>query len=133
MTKRVQASHHAKRPNSPNASNRTRDEVFDPGRKLDLIYPESTIIGVRPDYRIRQVLIDRVRDLVCDPLTPAEYLRRPYLLRSRWLVSGTDANLAKPNRASGGRCETLGIPRFRVAVKVVSPRSVNANLSKSCH
>ena len=42
MTKRVQASHHAVRPNLPNASNRTRDEVFDPGRKLDLIYPEST-------------------------------------------------------------------------------------------
>ena len=62
----------------------------EPGDKLDLIYPNTTLIDARPMYRLRQLLVHRVRDLVSQPLTPDEFLLRPMILRSRLLLSGID-------------------------------------------
>ena len=35
----------------------------------------------------------RIRDLLSDPLTPAEFLRRPFVRRSRWLIKAWDEGL----------------------------------------
>ncbi len=36
--------------------------------------------------------VERARDLVADPLSVKEFFRRPFLSRSRWLVSGYDVD-----------------------------------------
>lgn len=61
---------------------------FDPGTEVEISYPESTHVHHwRPDrVQRREIVIHGVRDLVTDPLTVAEFMRRPFLLRSRWLV-----------------------------------------------
>lgn len=61
---------------------------FDPGMAVEISYPHSTHVRFwRPeDCRKREIVIHTVRDLVTDPLTVAEFMRRPFLLRSRWLV-----------------------------------------------
>jgi len=61
---------------------------FDPGMEVEISYPNSTHVRFwRPeDFRKRQIVIHTLRDLVTDPLTVAEFMRRPFLLRSRWLV-----------------------------------------------
>lgn len=61
---------------------------FDPGMEVEISYPNSTHVRFwRPeDCRKREIVIHTVRDLVTDPLTVAEFMRRPFLLRSRWLV-----------------------------------------------
>lgn len=61
---------------------------FDPGMEVEISYPNSTHVRFwRPeDCRKRQIVIHTLRDLVTDPLTVAEFMRRPFLLRSRWLV-----------------------------------------------
>jgi len=62
--------------------------TFEPGTEVEISYPESThVLHWRPDRcRRRDIIIHHVRDLVTDPLTVAEFMRRPFLLRSRWLV-----------------------------------------------
>lgn len=37
---------------------------------------------------LKHFQIGRARDLLASPLTPEEFLRRPFLLRSRWLIEG---------------------------------------------
>jgi len=63
-------------------------EQFDPGTEVEICYPESTHVRFwRPDkMRRRKIVIQSVRDLVTDPLSVQEFMRRPFLLRSRWLV-----------------------------------------------
>lgn len=58
------------------------------GKRLRLTYPASTVIGSATDWTDREVVVYRVRDLVTEPLTPEEFLRRPLIRRSRWLVIG---------------------------------------------
>ncbi len=64
--------------------------MFETGEVVTIHYPVSThvrhigIAIVKP----RQIVIRAVRDLVSEPLTPEEFLRRPYIRRSRWLVRG---------------------------------------------
>lgn len=62
--------------------------MFDYGDEVELTYPISTHVRFwRPEESRRRVIIVRsVRDLVESPLTVAEFLRRPYLLRSRYLI-----------------------------------------------
>lgn len=58
------------------------------GKEVELTYPISTHLRFyRPDeMRRREIRILTVRDLVTDPLTLAEFNRRPWLMRSRWLA-----------------------------------------------
>lgn len=58
--------------------------------QLLLSYPTSTLVQTQWKFRRRQLEVVSVRDLVLEPLTPAEYLRRPLLHRGRWLVRAKD-------------------------------------------
>lgn len=66
--------------------------MFEPGSKIELVYP--TITHVLRVYsapcKLRQLYVHRVRDLVAEPLTVAEFMRRPYVARSRWLILASE-------------------------------------------
>jgi len=58
------------------------------GKEVEISYPVSTHVRFyRPDrIRHREIVIHDVRDLVTDPLSLAEFMRRPWIMRSRYLV-----------------------------------------------
>lgn len=62
--------------------------MFSRGDEVEISYPVRTHVRLwRPDEtRRRQLIIHDVRDLLADPLSVEDFLRRPYLLRSRWLA-----------------------------------------------
>jgi hypothetical protein len=64
--------------------------IFDqgPNRKLTLHYPRTSHVGFlhHPDFAQRTFEILQIRDLVRQPLTPEDYLRRPFVRRSRYLA-----------------------------------------------
>jgi hypothetical protein len=65
---------------------------------LSVGYPVSTDVTARLEFRDRELMVRRVRDLVTEPLTIAEYLRRPLVRRSRFLLSGTDLSCGQFRR-----------------------------------
>lgn len=69
--------------------------MIEPGTELCLTYPTQTdILHIdKCQRRQRIVLARRIRDLVFEPLTVAEYSRRPYTYRSRYLITGIDKHL----------------------------------------
>lgn len=64
--------------------------MIEPGSRIELSYPDSTLVDSLAKLVLRRIHVYRVRDLLSEPLTPEEFLRRPYIRRSRWLVSGYD-------------------------------------------
>ena len=64
--------------------------MLSPGEQVTLTYPDCTLVESLARLRRRRIIVKHVRDLVADPLTPAEYLRRPLVRRSRWLITGYD-------------------------------------------
>jgi hypothetical protein len=64
--------------------------MIEPGQTIELTYPDCTLVEALAKFERRRIRVHRVRDLVAEPLTPAEYLRRPKQRRSRWLVFGYD-------------------------------------------
>lgn len=58
--------------------------------KLLLAYPESTLLQTQWQFRRRRLEVVDVRDLLTEPLTPDEFLRRPLIHRGRWLVRARD-------------------------------------------
>lgn len=66
--------------------------MIQPGATVAFSYPVSTLVGVPPEYRRRRLIVQRVRDLWADPITPEEFFRRPFVRRSRWLVWGRDVD-----------------------------------------
>ncbi|TWU18031.1 hypothetical protein [Allorhodopirellula heiligendammensis] len=64
--------------------------MIQPGQTIELTYPDCTLIGAIRDFRERRLVVRSIRDLVAEPLTIAEYLRRPMLARSRWLLQCWD-------------------------------------------
>lgn len=62
--------------------------MFQPGDEIEFHYPVSTHVRLyRPDqHRVRYAIVRRIRDLYEDPLTLEEFLRRPFLRRSRYLI-----------------------------------------------
>jgi hypothetical protein len=59
------------------------------GKEVEISYPISTHLRFfDPDQSERRsIRILSVRDLLTDPLTLAEFNRRPWLMRSRWLAT----------------------------------------------
>lgn len=55
---------------------------------IELTYPVSTHVRLfRLDQmETRRVVVQSVRDLIADPLSVNDYMRRPYQLRSRWMI-----------------------------------------------
>jgi hypothetical protein len=71
--------------------------MFDINQEIEIHYPVSTHVRYSQHnvgLKRRHFVVRRLRDLVAEPLTPEEYLRRPFVRRSRYLVVGTeiDAN-----------------------------------------
>jgi hypothetical protein len=91
-------------------------EQFDPGTEVEICYPESTHVRFwRPDkVRRREIVIQSVRDLVTDPLSVQEFMRRPFLLRSRWLVKAYEPAINQRRQfywGSTGEFATQGLLR----------------------
>ncbi len=59
---------------------------------IQIHYPRITHVRFEPRYLPRTIRIERIRDLVSEPLTPQEFLRRPYVRRSRYLVLGQEGS-----------------------------------------
>lgn len=69
--------------------------MIDPETRLRIRYPATNHVGFDPPLLRRAVLVRRVRDLVREPLSIEEFLRRPFIRRSRWLLSGVDEESGK--------------------------------------
>lgn len=64
--------------------------MYAPDTQIELTYPESTQVESQTTFRRRRVQIREVRDLISQPLTPEEFLRRPLTHRSRYLLTAFD-------------------------------------------
>jgi hypothetical protein len=62
--------------------------MLERGEIAIISYPMSTHVGSVNLERVerREIVVHHVRDLVANPLSVGEFMRRPYLLRSRWLI-----------------------------------------------
>jgi hypothetical protein len=58
--------------------------------QLLIDYPTSTLLETNWTFRRRRLQVVSVRDLLIDPLTTEEYLRRPLIHRGRYLVKAND-------------------------------------------
>jgi hypothetical protein len=87
-------------------------DQFDRGMEVEISYPESTHVRFwRPDqYRTREVVIQSARDLVTEPLSVAEFMRRPYLLRSRWLVKAYEPKIRQWRQFYWGSTREFAAP-----------------------
>lgn len=67
-----------------------RRDLFDciQGKEIAITYPRCTHVRLwQPgDEQRREIVIHSIRDLVTDPLSLAEFMRRPWLIRSRHLI-----------------------------------------------
>lgn len=59
-------------------------------QQIEIDYPTCTLVNAQLEFRPRKLVVKKVRDLVVDPLTPADYLRRPLNHRGRWLILARD-------------------------------------------
>ena len=65
--------------------------MFRPGQGLELHYPTNADVDIEGRVYVPRVIqIRKCRDLVKDPLTPIEFLRRPLLSRGRLLLETAD-------------------------------------------
>lgn len=91
--------------------------MYEPGQRITLSYPRCTLVQAAPEYVRRSIVIEQVRDLVTDPLTPMEYLRRPLIRRSRFLIRGIDEDLGAPRQFYlGSSAEHPSAGWLRVAI-----------------
>ena len=91
--------------------------MLSPGERVTLTYPECTLVESLARLRRRRIIVKHIRDLVADPLTPEEFLRRPLVRRSRWLVTGFDQDRQSWRQFYLGSTREFASPGFlRVAV-----------------
>jgi hypothetical protein len=64
--------------------------MFGRGERIEFSYPIENNIASPPLFSRRRIQVVRSRDLVSHPLTPSEFLRRPFVRRSRWLLTGIE-------------------------------------------
>ncbi|TWT96247.1 hypothetical protein [Neorhodopirellula pilleata] len=69
--------------------------MYAPDTQIEFTYPESTQVESQTTFRKRRVQIREVRDLISQPLTPEEFLRRPLTHRSRYLLTAYDLDSAQ--------------------------------------
>ncbi|MFG0261003.1 MAG: hypothetical protein ACF788_01235 [Novipirellula sp. JB048] len=86
--------------------------MFERGREITLAYPQSTHVlrVASAPRRERNLIVHSVRDLVESPLTPSEFLRRPYVARSRWLVKCWDQELQEFRQFYPGSTREFAAP-----------------------
>jgi hypothetical protein len=120
--------------------------VIEPGSTIDLTYPDSTIVDRIATLRRRRIQVVRLRDLIAEPLTPAEFMRRPLIHRSRWLITGFDLDSGKfrqfylgsstEYRSPGNLCVALyepdsTRPSYRIARPFGPSRAERITLAKA--
>ena len=96
-----------------------------PRARLRIHYPRTTHVAhiQHAQTRERIISVREVRDLVRDPLTVAEFMRRPFLNRSRLLVLGFDQDKEQPRQfylGSSVEYRTAGTLRLIVDGVIVS-------------
>lgn len=65
--------------------------MFERGERIEFSYPvNNTVEATQIAFRRRHIEVVKTRDLVSSPLTPVEFLRRPFVRRSRWLLTGVE-------------------------------------------
>jgi hypothetical protein len=86
--------------------------MFDTGQYVELVYPTVTnVLHIHDAPRkLRQLRVHRVRDLLRQPLTVAEFARRPYVARSRWLVLATEQAGKPPKQFYVGSSDNYRAP-----------------------
>lgn len=101
---------------------------FDRGTEVQISYPVSTHVRFwNPnECRKREVVIDSVRDLVADPLSVDEFLRRPFLLRSRWLVKAYEPRLRQWRQFYWGSTREFAAPGI-LRVGLYAPGATHAS------
>ncbi|MEO1529546.1 MAG: hypothetical protein AAFX06_29330 [Planctomycetota bacterium] len=70
---------------------------MEPGTQITLTYPIQTHVAkIRHSPRqLRKLRIEKIRDLLAEPLTADEFMRRPFTNRSRWLALARDQQSGK--------------------------------------
>jgi hypothetical protein len=66
------------------------------GDLLSFEYPERNLIGVRPAWKPRLLLVERVVDTMTDPIDPRAVELVPLTRRGRYLIHGHDLHLERP-------------------------------------
>ena len=86
--------------------------MFDSGQHVELVYPTTTdVLHIHNAPRkVRQLRVHRVRDLLTQPLTVAEFIRRPYVARSRWLILATEQQGKPPKQFYVGSSDNYRAP-----------------------
>lgn len=57
-----------------------------------LYYPRRNIVGLSPEWRLRNLTEVKRIDLVENPLPISDFLRRPLVRRGRWLIRAWDCD-----------------------------------------
>ncbi len=65
-------------------------DLYEIGREYRINYPAIRLVGYPPAFQPRIVVVRKIRDLLTNPLTAQEFLKRPLLRRGRWLLRCTD-------------------------------------------
>lgn len=60
------------------------------GELLRFEYPERNLISVRPIWRPRTIVVDRIVDTMAAPVPAKWFQRRPLIRRGRYLIIGYD-------------------------------------------
>lgn len=86
--------------------------MFSPGQQIELLYPVSTDVSQIESAarKLRQLYVHRVRDLVEEPLSISEFIRRPYVARSRWLVLASEVDGERPKQFYVGTADNYRAP-----------------------
>lgn len=109
--------------------------MIEEGRRVVISYPAPNHVLFPPAFAQRAITIYDVRDLVEKPLTLEEYLERPYIRRTRWLVRGVDECTGKwrnfylgatreyeaPATVRIGLYEPLATRPYKILPKVFEP------------
>lgn len=69
--------------------------MFNRFDRLTIHYPTFNRVNSVPEYSRRSLIVQHVRDLVADPLTPLEYLWRPLVHRGRFMVRALDTQTGR--------------------------------------
>lgn len=72
-------------------------QIPDPGATVSLHYPTCTdvLAATQKRWKQREIEVVSIRDLVRQPLTPQEFMRRPFTRRTRYLLRGRENGLVK--------------------------------------
>ncbi len=73
-------------------------ELFQPRTTYRINYASNCLVNSQPDFRAREITVRGIRDLLLDPLTPDEFISRPLLRRSRWLIKTRDPGIPREFR-----------------------------------